>query len=293
MQKGDFTPPEAVAPDLEPEVAAIINRAMQHDRGRALSERRRDAGRHRARAAHACSGPSGRPSSSAGWRELSAHDGQPSIRKAPERPDRRRRHRDRRARRARTSCCRIRRRCDEDEVIDGEAGRRWRSSRRRRRRAHAAVAPARGEHAALALPVPHDAETEQDGRPSQELSALPIPETEEPPGRRRKRSGGGLLQAAVRRRAAGRRRLGRRQVLPDHGSAAGEPATGGNRRERRRARAPAKPGRAPETQKPAPEAGRRRRRPERKPRAQAAGGRRLPDGKAAEEQGARRGRRQG
>ena len=29
VQKGDFTPPEAAAPDLEPEVAAIINRAMQ------------------------------------------------------------------------------------------------------------------------------------------------------------------------------------------------------------------------------------------------------------------------
>src|SRR5215470_3250125 len=28
VQKADFRPPEAVAPDLEPEVAAIINRAM-------------------------------------------------------------------------------------------------------------------------------------------------------------------------------------------------------------------------------------------------------------------------
>src|SRR3954462_8495469 len=30
VQKGDFTPPEAVAPDLEPEVAAILKRALQH-----------------------------------------------------------------------------------------------------------------------------------------------------------------------------------------------------------------------------------------------------------------------
>jgi len=45
----------------------------------------------------------------------------------------------------------------------------------------------------LELPVPRDAEADLNGRPSEELTALPISETEERPGRRA-RSGGGFFK---------------------------------------------------------------------------------------------------
>ena len=59
VQKGDFRPPEEAAPDLQPEVAAVVARAMQQGAGRALPERRRDAGRRRAGGADGV--PPGRP----------------------------------------------------------------------------------------------------------------------------------------------------------------------------------------------------------------------------------------
>src|SRR4029078_11572376 len=46
----------------------------------------------------------------------------------------------------------------------------------------------------LSLPVPRDSESELDGRASQEVASLPIPETEEPPDRRGTRSGGGFFR---------------------------------------------------------------------------------------------------
>jgi hypothetical protein len=65
-------------------------------------------------------------------------------------------------------------------VVEAGGGGRMRMSRQR------PTAPT-----PLALPVPRDAEAELEGRASEELSALPIPDTEEPPDRRRLRSGGG------------------------------------------------------------------------------------------------------
>ena len=59
VQKGDFRPPEETAPDLPPEVAAVVARAMRKEPGRPLPERRRDAGRRRAGAADGV--PAGRP----------------------------------------------------------------------------------------------------------------------------------------------------------------------------------------------------------------------------------------
>ena len=85
VQKGDFRPPEAVAPDLEPEVAAIINRVDEARSGRALSERRRHVDRPRNVCCAPCSGRWDRPSSSAGCTTCRCIDGHPSIGKAPER----------------------------------------------------------------------------------------------------------------------------------------------------------------------------------------------------------------
>jgi serine/threonine-protein kinase len=192
VQKGDFAPPEAVAPDLEPEVAAIINRALRHD----VDERYQSADEMLADLEHVLRNvfrPVG-PTELKRWlADLSAQDGQPSILKATSRPTV-----------SRTGTGELdgqdlvlsdSQEVQEDEneidaeartslaVVEAAGGGRMRMSRQR------AVPPP-----GLALPVPQDAESEHEGRASQELSALPIPETEEPPDRRRMRSGGGFFK---------------------------------------------------------------------------------------------------
>jgi serine/threonine-protein kinase len=192
VQKGDFTPPEAVAPDLEPEVAAIINRALKHD----PAERYQSADEMLADIEHVQRNvfrPVGQTELKRWLAELSVQDGQPSILKATARhttsrpgtgtgeldgqdvvlSDSQEIHEDEIDAEARTSL----------SVVEAAGGGRMRMSRQRA-----------SHHPELALPVPHDAESEHEGRASQELSALPIPETEEPPDRRRKRSGGGFFK---------------------------------------------------------------------------------------------------
>jgi serine/threonine protein kinase len=192
VQKGDFAPPEAVAPDLEPEVAAIINRALKHD----VDERYQSADEMLADLEHVLRNvfrPVGQTELKRWLADLSANDGQPSILKATSRHTASRtgtgeldgqdvvlsdsqevQEEDEIDAEARTSLA----------VVEAAGGGRMRMSRQR------AAQPPPG----LALPVPHDAESEHEGRASQELSALPIPETEEPPDRRRKRSGGGFFK---------------------------------------------------------------------------------------------------
>ena len=213
MQKGDFTPPEAAAPDLEPEVAAIINRALKHD----VSERYQSADEMLADIEHVLRSvfrPVGQTELKRWLTELSAHDGLPSILEGVGAST---------ASRTGTgeldgkdvvlSDSQELQQLQEDEMIDGDAvtslavveaggGGGMRLSRQRATRGPS-----------HSLPVPRDAEGEMDGRASEELAALPISETEERPGRRA-RSGGGLLQGADDRRRAGRGRLVRRQVLP-------------------------------------------------------------------------------
>ena len=46
--KGDFRPPQEASPDLPPEVAAVVARAMHREPAEAIPERRRDAERRRA-----------------------------------------------------------------------------------------------------------------------------------------------------------------------------------------------------------------------------------------------------
>jgi serine/threonine protein kinase len=194
VQKGDFTPPEAAAPDLEPEVAAIINRALKTD----VNERYQSADEMLADIEHVLRNvyrPVGQTELKRWLAELAAQDGTPSILKGAARHT---------ASRPGTGSGELdgkdvvlsdSQEIEEDEEIDTEArtslavveaggGGRMRMSR------------ARSTHAPtpLSLPVPRDAESELDGRASQELSALPIPETEEPPDRRRKRRGGGWLK---------------------------------------------------------------------------------------------------
>ena len=83
----------------------------------------------------------------------------------------------------------------------------------------------------LELPVPRDAEADLNGRPSEELTALPISETEERPGRRT-RSGGGFFKVLfVGALLVGGAWAGR-QVLAGHqGPARGRGRSGRNRRE--------------------------------------------------------------
>ena len=210
VQKGDFAPPEAVAPDLEPEVAAIINRSMKLDpaeRYQTADDMLTDL----ERVLRTVFQPVGQTELKRWLHELSAHDGHPSIGKAPERVPSA--ARGPASSRARTSCCPIRRSMDDEEVIDGEAvtslavveggggAGRMRLSR------HRAV------NAAPSLPVPRDAETDQEGRPSQEM-ALPIPDTEEPPGRRAQAQRRRPVQGPVVRPDPGGRRLVRRPLLP-------------------------------------------------------------------------------
>ncbi len=189
VQKGDFLPPEAAAPDLEPEVAAIINRALKHD----VNERYQSADEMLADIEHVLRSvfrPVGQTELKRWLAELSNHDGLSSIMKATGRPavsrtgtgeldgkdvvlsDSQELLEDEIDGEARTSLA----------VVEAAGGGRMRMSRQR---------PA--ANAGLELPVPRDAEADLNGRPSEELTALPISETEERPGRRA-RSGGGFFK---------------------------------------------------------------------------------------------------
>ena len=194
VQKGDFTPPEAAAPDLEPEVAAIINRALKHD----VNERYQSADEMLADIEHVLRNvyrPVGQTELKRWLAELSAHDGTLSILKGGARHTSSRPGTGSGELDGKDVVLSDSQEIEEDDEIDTEArtslavveangGGRMRMSR------------ARSTHAPtpLSLPVPRDAESELDGRASQELGVLPIPETDEPPDRRRKRAGGGWLK---------------------------------------------------------------------------------------------------
>ena len=195
VQKGDFLPPEAAAPDLEPEVAAIINRAMKSD----VTERYQSADEMLADIEHVARNvfrPVGQTELKRWLAELSLQDGQPSILKMTSRhtssrtgtgtgeldgqdvvlSDSQEVQEDEIDAEARTSLA----------VVEAAGGGRMRMSRARV-----------SQQPPLSLPVPKDAESELDGRASEELAALQVPETEEPPDRRRKRSGGGFFKLVM------------------------------------------------------------------------------------------------
>lgn len=193
VQKGDYPPPEAIAPDLEPEVAAIINRSMRLDpaeRYQTADDMLTDL----ERVLRTVFQPVGQTELKRWLHDLSVLDGHPPIGKAPERlPSARQGTGELEGKDVVLSDSQD---DDEEQAIDGEAvtslavveggggAGRMRLSR------HRGVA-------APSLPVPRDAETDQQGRPSEELAALPISDTEERPGRRSGRGGGGLFKVLI------------------------------------------------------------------------------------------------
>src|SRR6476646_6978542 len=193
VQKGEFLPPEAAAPDLEPEVAAIVNRALKTD----VSERYQSADEMLADIEHVARSvfrPVGQTELKRWLTELSLQDGQPSILKATSRQSTNRPGTGTGELDGQDVVLSDSQEIQEDEIgIDAEArtslsvveaagGGRMRMSRARV-----------SQQPAFSLPVPRAAESELDGRASEELSAMQVPETEEPPDRRRKRSGGGFF----------------------------------------------------------------------------------------------------
>jgi serine/threonine-protein kinase len=191
VQKAEFRPPEEAAPDLPPEVAAVINRAMQLDpaaRYQSADEMLADI----ERVARTVYLPVGQTELKKYLADLSARDGVASIGKAAQAAQ---------AARPGTGSGELEGKdvvlldssqeydeSEEGDMVDGEGqtslavvGTGSSGARRLTR--------AREE---LALPVPDDAEAALSGRQSRSEFSLPVPEEEGPPGRRRARRGGGL-----------------------------------------------------------------------------------------------------
>jgi serine/threonine protein kinase len=184
VQKGDFPAPEEVAPDLPPEVAALISRAMRRD----PDERYQSADEMLAdveRVLRTAFRPVGQSELKRWLAELTARDGVLPISQASARPT---------ATRTKTGTGELEEEdvvlldSEEDaEEVDGEEATslafvkgggtvRPRISRPR---------------AGPLLPVPEDAESMAD-RSERGQIAFPVPEGEGPPGRRPARRRGGL-----------------------------------------------------------------------------------------------------
>jgi serine/threonine-protein kinase len=187
VQKGDFTPAEATAPDLEPEVASIIARAMRmdpEDRYQSAEEMLVDL----ENVLRTVFRPVGQTEVKRWLTELAARDGVPPISKAPERTP---------TARVGTGSGDLEHEVvmfdsTDEEVVDGEeatslaevgGGGRPRISR------------ARGTDPPL--PLPADAEAAMEARGSHLELALPVPEREERPGRRTRRGGSVFLKLVV------------------------------------------------------------------------------------------------
>ena len=226
VQKGDFTPPEAVAPDLEPEVAAIINRALKHD----VNERYQSADEMLADIEHVLRSvfrPVGQTELKRWLAELSTHDGLPSILKGGGRQTV-----------SRTGTGELDGKdvvlSDSQELLEDENRRRGADVAGRRRgggrRAHADVPAAAGEHGPGASRSARRRDRPERASQRGAVGAADLRDrgAAGPAHAQRRR----LLQAAVCRRAAGRRRLGWRQVLAGHqGPARWRGRSGRNRRE--------------------------------------------------------------
>ena len=188
VQKGDFRPPEETSPDLPPEVAAVVARAMRKepaDRYQSADEMLGDV----ERVLRTAFQPVGQTELKRWLIELSARDGVAPI--------------------SQSSATVHAHNLDADQDRDGRAGRRGRRPARHRRGGHRRSRgdlaggrqrrrdlPAREPPAARQtlpdLPVPEDAESMSNLSGRSEL-ALPIPEEEGGrPGRRRARRGSGF-----------------------------------------------------------------------------------------------------
>ena len=181
VQKGDFPPPEQASPDLPPEVAAVVARAMRkepEERYQSADEMLTDV----ERVLRTAFRPVGQTELKRWLTELSARDGVPPISQSTARAT---------AARTNTGTGELE---EEDvvlldeEIVDGEEA------------TSLAVVKGGGvTHQRLSrarptrpdLPVPEDAESMSNLSGRSEL-ALPIPEGEVRPGRRRARRGGGF-----------------------------------------------------------------------------------------------------
>ena len=179
VQKGDFTPPQATAPDLEPEVAGIIARAMQFD----AAQRYQSADEMLAdleNVLRTVFRPIGQTEIKRWLAELAAHDGVPSIAKSPERPPK-----------ETTGTGSndldghevVMFDSTDEEMVDGEEATSLAEvgggGRPRISRARPTDAP---------LPIPADAEAAMESRGTHLELAMQVPDREERPGRR---GGGG------------------------------------------------------------------------------------------------------
>ncbi|HLK91665.1 MAG TPA: serine/threonine-protein kinase [Polyangia bacterium] len=188
VQKGDFRAPEEAAPDLPPEVAAVVSRAMRkepEERYQSADEMLADV----ERVLRTAFRPVGQTELKRWLAELGAKDGVPPISQSTERAT---------STRARTGTGELEEEdvvlldTTDEEVVNGEEatslavvnkGGGGSVSRPRMTRARPTTPD---------LPVPQDAESMADISGRQEL-ALPIPEEEGGrPGRRRARRGSGL-----------------------------------------------------------------------------------------------------
>src|SRR5579862_143270 len=186
VQKGDFPAPESVAPDLPPEVAAVVARAMRREpdeRYQSADEMLSDVERVMRTAFR----PVGQTELKRWLAELSARDNVPPISQSTARAT---------AARTKTGTGELE---EEDvvlldtdeEIIDGEEAtslavvKGGGATRARMTRSR----PTRPD-----LPVPDDAESQAlvDDHSARSELALPIPEQEGRPGRRRARRGSGF-----------------------------------------------------------------------------------------------------
>ncbi|MES1209859.1 MAG: serine/threonine-protein kinase [Pseudomonadota bacterium] len=183
VQKGDFRPPDVAAPDLHPEVAALVARAMQPDpdlRYQTADEMLAEVERVLRTVFH----PVGQSELKKWLADLSARDGVPAISRAT----------------ARATAAPGSHELDEQDVVlldtdadavDGQeptslavvnGGGGSLTPRTRASRARVTTPD---------LPVPEDAETMSERAGPGEL-ALPVPDDERPPDRRRRRGGSGV-----------------------------------------------------------------------------------------------------
>jgi serine/threonine protein kinase len=182
VQQGDFPPPEEVAPDLPPEVAAVISRAMRRD----PNERYQSADEMLAdveRVLRTAFRPVGQSELKRWLADLTARDGVLPISQASVRPT---------AARTATGTGELE---GEDvvlldsqdaEEVDGEE-----ATSLAMVRGGGVVRPRISRpRAGPMLPVPDDAESMADRSERAQLALLP--EGDEPPGRRRARRGSGV-----------------------------------------------------------------------------------------------------
>ena len=194
MQKGDFTPPEATAPELEPQIAAIIHKAMRHnpaERYQTAEEMLTDL-EHVSRTVLR---PVGQTELKRWLAELTTQDGQQSISKAPEKLA------AVRSGGGGTGSAELE---GHDVVLESEEESEEEEIELGKEATSLAVVEGgRGgprlsrQRTANELPVSMDNDGPHNARGRRLELVLPVPEGDEPPARRRLRSSGGFSKLLI------------------------------------------------------------------------------------------------